>query len=151
MERRDVSPRILVVDDSPLMRCMLSSFLRARGAEVAEAEAARPALARMEAEPFHLLITDIDMPGPSGLWLLDQARDRWPGLPVILITGGSAPDPPSSADALLLKPFSLHELGARVEEVLERSGGAASAQPSARGAKLRTCASSSDPCVRRKW
>ncbi|HEX7049347.1 MAG TPA: response regulator [Longimicrobiales bacterium] len=116
--------RILLVDDDADIRGAVSTHLRQRGAVVAEADTARPALACLEADRFDLLITDVRMPGPSGLWLLSQVRRRWARLPVILITGW-VPDSNEleiyrTADAVLLKPFRLFELTRRIERILGR-------------------------------
>lgn len=117
--RMAVPWRILVVDDDPLMRQLMRAHLQRLGACVVEAETAGLALDRLITSRFDLLITDIDMPGPSGLWLMQQVRRRWADLPVILATGAT-PDEAEhgAADAVLYKPFRSEDLLERVEAVL---------------------------------
>src|SRR5690606_19838716 len=85
---------------------------------------ANDAIARLEAETFDLLITDVNMPGRSGIDLAREARDRWPSLAVLVMTGETDPSTPIQAfhhgvDRFLLKPFSLDELLERAQEALE--------------------------------
>ncbi|HXE71849.1 MAG TPA: response regulator, partial [Candidatus Nitrosotenuis sp.] len=84
-------PRILLVDDDPGVLRLCSRALsswgvtllpRGRAQEVHESEAA----------DLDLLITDLQMPGMSGLELLDLLRRRNPELPVLVITGSEAHD-----------------------------------------------------------
>jgi two-component system capsular synthesis sensor histidine kinase RcsC len=111
--------RILVVDDDPLIRSLLGWHLRAQGYRVDEAETADIALERLAASRFDLLITDVHLPGSSGLWLLGEVRARWTDLPVILVTGEfPAGDAHRAADAVLLKPFRVVDLLRHVDRVL---------------------------------
>jgi class 3 adenylate cyclase len=83
------SGRILVVDDEPNNRDMLSRRLERRGYSVEQAEDGVTALRMIEAERFDVVLLDVMMPGMSGLEVLDALRrDRSPTeLPVILATG----------------------------------------------------------------
>ena len=77
--------RVLVVDDDKLIRTMLSDFLTEAGYVVDTAEDAKQALERL-AEPYDAMLSDIMMPGVSGLELLQQVRARSPQLGVFLLT-----------------------------------------------------------------
>lgn len=115
--------RILLVDDEPAIRRSFSLYLERLGASVTAAADAREAMALLEGAggDFDVLISDITLPGESGISLLSTVRRRWPGLPVILITGSLAPgiDPESTgAVACLQKPFPLSLLARRVELAL---------------------------------
>src|SRR5688500_12775595 len=79
-------PRILVVDDEQVMRSLLERALPRWGYEptlVAEAEAA---LERFAPRRFDIVLTDIRLPGRSGLELLDQLVSLDPNTPVVVMT-----------------------------------------------------------------
>lgn len=115
--------RVLVVDDDAPARQLVRKYLASRGATVFEAENAYYALGRLSEAEIDLVITDLNMPGRSGLWLIEEARTRWPDLPIIVTTGENASTRSIaevvSGVTVLGKPYSLHELGATIEEVLQ--------------------------------
>lgn len=78
--------RVLVVDDSAIIRHLLSLVLSAGGYEVTTADNGREALARCEDELPELIVSDLDMPEMDGMELLGRVRGRWPELPVIIFT-----------------------------------------------------------------
>lgn len=79
--------RVLVVEDNPAIRSSLALFLEREGFDVvAVAEFAR-AQELIERELFDTLITDLDLPGGTGLDLLLKARQFLPGIRSILMTG----------------------------------------------------------------
>src|ERR1700761_9327559 len=84
---RDQRGRILVVDDDPALGEFLSRVLSAGGYEVAHQLDSEGALALVHTQSWDLLITDIELPGMSGLELLDRVRELLPGLPVAVLTG----------------------------------------------------------------
>jgi CheY-like chemotaxis protein/anti-sigma regulatory factor (Ser/Thr protein kinase) len=79
---------LLIVDDSPVDR-MLAGRILERNSEwtVAYAASGKEAVARLESQPPDLIITDLQMPEMGGLELVETVRDRYPHIPVILITG----------------------------------------------------------------
>jgi DNA-binding NtrC family response regulator len=79
-------PRILVVDDDPGQRSLLESFLRSQNFEVVLAESGERALALLPGGNFSMMISDVRMPGLSGLETLRQVRPQFPSLPVLLVT-----------------------------------------------------------------
>jgi DNA-binding NtrC family response regulator len=85
--RCDVTVRVLVVDDDGHERRSLSLGLRVSGFTVTEAQDANHALALVEAQPFDVVITDLVMPGQSGIQLASQLQSRFPELPVVLTSG----------------------------------------------------------------
>jgi len=90
--------RILVVDDEQPIRELVRRVLERRGYEVRTSGSAMEAMA--EEGPFDLLLVDLGLPEVDGRELSDMLRERWPGLPVVLMSGFFSqqdflPDPPS--------------------------------------------------------
>jgi CheY-like chemotaxis protein len=78
--------RVLVVDDEAVIRLLFKDLL-SKEYELVEAETAEQALQQLGAGSFDLLVCDKNLPGLSGLDLAHQAKNRWPKLKVILMTG----------------------------------------------------------------
>ena len=114
--------RVLVVDDDAPTRQLVRKYLSSRGATVFEAENAYYALGRLTEAEIDLVITDLNMPGRSGMWLIEEARTRWPSLPIIVTTGEPASKPALAEMianvSVLRKPYSLHELGEAIDLAL---------------------------------
>lgn len=91
---------ILVVDDEENIRYTCTAFLEEDGHRVSSAASRGEVLAQLAAaaEPFDLVLLDIQLGGESGLRLLDELRARLPATPVVIITG--APDVDTAAAAL---------------------------------------------------
>jgi two-component system chemotaxis sensor kinase CheA/two-component system sensor histidine kinase and response regulator WspE len=107
-ERRRL--RILLVDDSAIAREAEAALLRSLGHEVEEALDGLEGLARLEAAPYHLLITDVKMPRMDGIELTRRvkATPRFSRLPVVILSSLSAPEErrrgvEAGADAYLFK------------------------------------------------
>jgi len=83
----DRSERILLVDDDPIILDSLGEFLRNEGHEVVACEGVPEAINSLNGDRFHLVISDVSMPGASGLELLRYVRKNFPDVVVILITG----------------------------------------------------------------
>jgi DNA-binding NtrC family response regulator len=116
--------RILVIDDEDVVRVLAVEILEVAGHEATGAESAEGALALLEVEQFDLVVSDVLMPGFSGLELLGALRDRRAGLPVLLITGAGTSDTldealSRGAAGLLPKPFSHADLQAAVADALD--------------------------------
>jgi DNA-binding NtrC family response regulator len=82
------APCILIVDDDPGQRSLLNSFLRSQGFETTLADSGERALEMLRAGKFAMMISDVRMPGLTGLETLRRVRDepRMAGLPVLLVT-----------------------------------------------------------------
>jgi DNA-binding NtrC family response regulator len=78
---------ILLVDDEPQLRYALARILRRHGYDVMEAANANEAIALLEKSPFDLVLTDLQMPGQSGLVLTARIRVKWPETPIIIMSG----------------------------------------------------------------
>jgi DNA-binding NtrC family response regulator len=116
--------RILVADDDAVIREGLRRILTAEGYEVEAVSNGRTALERLEQKRFKLLVTDLKMPGMSGLDVLKAIRGCQPELPVMLITGYAAIDNAveamkNGATDYLAKPFSNEELISKVKNAIE--------------------------------
>lgn len=116
--------KLLVVDDEATIRNFLVRVLERDGYQVQAAQDGREALHYLEATPFDLMLTDIKMDRLDGVELLREARQRYPSLAVILLTGHATVD--SAIAALragaynyLLKPVKNEDILAAVAEGLE--------------------------------
>jgi two-component system response regulator HydG len=92
-----MSAKILLVDDDEDMRELLATSLRAFSYAVEPVMDGSQALARLRAQPFDLVISDINLPGMSGIELCSSISASWPELPVIMITGHGSLDVAISA------------------------------------------------------
>ena len=81
-----MAQHILVVDDEQIIRESLSFILKKEGYDVEEAANGKDALAKHSANPFDIIITDIEMPEMKGVDLLKQIRQRTPQTLVVIIT-----------------------------------------------------------------
>jgi two-component system response regulator PilR (NtrC family) len=116
-------PRVLLVDDDETIRDtlyeLLSEFYVCQTAETAE-----KAFARLEADEYDVVLTDISMPGLSGLELLGHVRQKFPDTPVIIISGIGDQEHAQGLIRLgafdfLLKPFSLDVVEKSVRRAVE--------------------------------
>jgi DNA-binding NtrC family response regulator len=115
--------RVLVVDDDEVIRDTLYDLL-SEEYTCQTAETAEKAFARLEADTYDVVLTDISMPGLSGLELLGQVRQRFPDTPVIIISGISDQEHAQGLIRLgafdyLLKPFRLDEVEKSVKRAME--------------------------------
>jgi CheY-like chemotaxis protein len=118
-------PVVLVVDDDPLMRCLLTHLLHGSldGYEVVTVADGEQALAQLTQRAVPLLITDYHMPGMTGVTLATQVKARWPETRTLLMSADHVCDLEGqsrmqSVDGFLLKPFPPHHLLAIVAQVL---------------------------------
>jgi len=117
------APRILIVDDDAGQRSLLHSFLKGQGFETIPVDSGARALEVLRAQPVSMMISDVRMPGMSGLETLRLARKEYPVLPVLLVTAYA--DVKEAVGAMrdgalnyLAKPIDLDELLATVRQVL---------------------------------
>jgi putative two-component system response regulator len=117
--------RVLVVDDEPYVREILRRWLEEEGYRCAQAANAEEALEALRADDYHLLISDIRMPGLSGLELLVRIRAQLPDVAVIMVT--AVDDRSTAVTALelgaygyVIKPFGRNEVLINIANALER-------------------------------
>jgi EAL domain-containing protein (putative c-di-GMP-specific phosphodiesterase class I)/CheY-like chemotaxis protein len=119
---RAVETRVLLVDDDTAVRNALRRVLEHRGYRVVSCSSGGEALERLAGGGYDALVSDVRMPGMSGLGLLRAVREHDLDLPVILVTGN--PDLASATEAVeygafqyLIKPIESERLG----QVIERA------------------------------
>ena len=121
---RGRSQRILLVDDTDVVRMMVSEVLSDAGYHVIEAENADGALAQLRADAqIDMVVSDVGLPGMNGRDMADVARDLRPGFPILFITGyaenaATRQEFLAEGMALLPKPFSLNDLLNTVSRML---------------------------------
>jgi putative two-component system response regulator len=121
----DTTPGILVVDDEEYICRMVGRLLQAKGYSSSKAYSATEALEILASGNFELLISDIMMPGMSGMELLAEVKKQYPDLAVIMLT--AVDDQETAIDALelgaygyVIKPFHSNELLINVANALRR-------------------------------
>ncbi|WCS28072.1 response regulator transcription factor [Methylobacterium sp. NMS14P] len=115
--------RILVIDDEPPIRRLLRTGLGTQDYAVAEAADGAAALAALEAGGVDLAILDLGLPDMAGHALLAAIRERWPDLPVVILSSrdderGKVEALDLGADDYVTKPFGMNELLARIRTAL---------------------------------
>ena len=109
--------RLMIVDDDPQVRTVVAEFVQDIGYHVIQASNGDEALALLERNPdLHMMITDIRMPGMSGIELADVATQRRRDLKVILISGYFVAQQVSRR--FLRKPFRMRDLEAAIRDEL---------------------------------
>ena len=124
--------RVLVADDHPIIRSGLKKVLDGTSdlEVIAEAEDGAEAVEKALAEDVHLAILDVSMPGMTGTELAKIMTERWPAIPVLLISGQGVP-PADYRGGFLPKPFLPDTLVAGVRALLPSMGVEAEGQESA--------------------
>jgi len=119
--------RIMIIEDDGEMRSLLKDFLEEEGFETDSASNGVDALGRLSKDHFDLVITDIRMPGLTGLDLLPRIRRLKPETPIIVMTAYGSDDVrrrafERGATAYLEKPIHLTKLRTVIREmVLQKS------------------------------
>jgi len=119
----DASPRILIVDDEPEITAILSDLFFGMY-DCTTAGSAEQALALLANNQYELVVSDITMPGMSGLDMIPHVRSNSPNTVVVMISGMQTVE--SAIDALrlgafdyVMKPFDLRQVEAVVKRALE--------------------------------
>jgi DNA-binding NtrC family response regulator len=117
--------QLLLVEDDNAMREMLESLFRQEGYVVSEAASANAALDLARETDFDVVLSDIKMPGKSGLELVGELRELRPDMPVVLMTAFGSID--TAVDAMragafgyTTKPFQPEEVIRTVKRALDR-------------------------------
>ena len=117
-----LSLKVLLVEDNEQVRDFADEMLRAAGCDVIKASDAAEALDKLDNEPIDLMLTDIVMPGQSGIQLANQVRKIRPSLPIVLVTGYSDEMLEGGVDyPFIAKPFTSTELKDAIESALAQT------------------------------
>ncbi|MFP4392731.1 MAG: sigma-54-dependent transcriptional regulator [Desulfohalobiaceae bacterium] len=116
--------KVLIVDDDPSLREVLEVALDTHGHQALSAECIAQALQYLQQEVLDLALLDLRLGQESGIDLLQQIKEQWPGIPVLMITAYA--DSQSAVQAMKLgardyisKPFDMQELLLQVDRILE--------------------------------
>ncbi len=113
---------ILCVDDEPNSLVLRKLVLQKAGYEVVTANSASQALEVLDSRPVNLVLSDQLMPGQTGTELARQIKDRWPSLPVILISGvNEIPPDAAIADLFMSKVEGPVMMCQNINDVLTKS------------------------------
>jgi DNA-binding NtrC family response regulator len=100
---------VLIVEDDARMREVLARWLTAAAYETQQAVDAETAFEMLAVRSFDAVLCDVIMPGRGGLWLVEQARERFPAVAMVLATGMENIHPSVSLGGnvvdYLIKPF----------------------------------------------
>ncbi len=117
---------VLIVDDERSMRDFLKILLEKEGHRVAVAENGPKALEFLDKQKVDVVVTDIRMPGMTGIELLEAIKGETPDLPVIMITAFASPDDAVSAMKngafdYITKPFNVDEIKSVIESATSKT------------------------------
>jgi len=118
--------KILVVDDDPVIGKSFDRVLSGKGYAVINAPTGEAAIEKLTTEDYDLVITDIRMPGMSGLEVAERVRAKQPWMPVLIVTGYGSDESEARAKAAGVTEFLRKPLS---PEMIETSVGAAIAAP----------------------
>ncbi len=127
-ERRDKvekrprkSARVMVVDDEKMVRTILEKLLSLKGHSVIQADSGEAALRLAESYELDVVFTDLGMPEMNGRQLARELRDRYPDLPIVLLTGDTeAGEPGGDVDVVLSKPFKIDQLEITIQDIMRK-------------------------------
>lgn len=113
---------ILVVDDSDELTHVIADFLGMFGHNVLTASDGYDALECIEKKDVDIVVSDIHMPRMDGFTLMSMIKNRYPNIPIVLITGFSVSEAKKrafeqGADAFVAKPFHLKDLKSVIDSV----------------------------------
>jgi DNA-binding NtrC family response regulator len=119
-------PTILIIEDEAKMRRLLELNLGDDGFKTLSAGDAETGLKLLASEPVHLVLTDLKLPGISGLEFLQTAKQQNPALPIVVMTAFGSVETAveamkAGASDYVLKPFSLAEMRMVVHKELDNS------------------------------
>ncbi len=123
MDNHSVS--ILIVDDDINYRKILSDFLKNEGYDVDSVNSAEEAIDRLEKDFFNIIISDLKLPGKTGIELLKTVKSRSEDIEIIILTAFGSVDSAVSALKIgacdyLVKPLSLEELSITLKKLVEK-------------------------------
>ena len=123
MENNSVS--ILIVDDDINYRTILCDYLKSEGYDAISAGSAEEAVNKLEKDFFNIIISDLKLPGKSGIDLLNTVKSRSKDAEMIILTAFGSVDSAVAALKMgacdyLVKPLSLEELSITIKRLIEK-------------------------------
>ena len=119
------TPRILIVDDEPIVRESIRDWLKDTGYQVATAESSEEAFELIKEQEFSVMVLDVKWPGKTGLTLLKETRAVRPRLKFIVMTASAFASPEVAVEAMklgavdyLIKPVASDVLERLIRETL---------------------------------
>lgn len=110
----EAARKILIIDDDPTARSVVSEMLSMLGHEVSTADSGEKGLRIFFKNNFDVVVSDYEMPGMNGVALSARIKAWSPSTPVVLITGAGKgailSQKAASVDRILFKPFNLSEI-----------------------------------------
>ena len=110
----DLGRSILIIDDDPGVRALLTDWVQLLGHQAYTADSAESALAVLRARPMHVALVDIMMPGRDGIWLISEIQRSFGSTAIVIATGLTAMDPAVTLSpgvvAYLVKPFDFESI-----------------------------------------
>jgi two-component system KDP operon response regulator KdpE len=119
------SGSVLIVEDDMALRQSLRSTLEAAGFLPEEASSGEEALVALQSHPFETVLLDVNMPGIGGMETCERMRQRYPFLPILMLTVRDEEKDKvealdAGADDYITKPFQFQELTARLRSAIRR-------------------------------
>jgi len=120
------TPRILIVDDEPMIRDLLAQALSMMGQSVETCSSGRKAIETFTEQPFDLVMLDVGLPDMDGFETMAAIQAQSPQTPVILISGDAADQSrdkalAKGACAYVVKPIRLEDLAETIREALNNN------------------------------
>lgn len=123
----DLNMKILVVDDFATMRRIIKNVLRQIGfTDITEADDGKAAIKQLKAEKYDLVLSDWNMPGMSGLELLNEVRAdaELKGLPFVMITAEAKKENiieavKAGVTSYVVKPFTAETVGEKLKKIFD--------------------------------
>jgi DNA-binding response OmpR family regulator len=117
--------KILVIDDEPVVLNSCRKVLEEDGFDVYLVPSADEALKAMKKEGFDLLLVDVKMPKHDGIYLMQKVKEKWPDVPIIVMSGYPTTDTITDgakmgAEAFIAKPFTPDELLESIRQVIQK-------------------------------
>ncbi|MCG2778854.1 MAG: response regulator [Desulfobacterales bacterium] len=114
--------RILIADDEDSVRNLLARALKSYAYEIDVVENGAKAINQMDRKSYDLIITDYMMPLMDGLELTRRIKEKYPSMPILIITANGPVDDllESGATACIIKPFNIFDLMDTIKNLLDK-------------------------------
>jgi CheY-like chemotaxis protein len=116
----NLQPIVLVVEDNSLVRVVIANFLECAGFVVIQAvDGAAALLVLASGEDFHILFTDVQMPGPiDGVGVALQVREQRPAMPIVVTSGHGVPKLLPTGGRFVSKPYDNRKVVTLLRELV---------------------------------